>query len=322
MKVSTIEHPRLKSGDWSYISYRYGPSQPVKLAPIFTGEKRKEILSQAMNILRKWDTSPFENEASTRHGLRTGLCERGYGWQRADNQAKEIVADGLRLIGAKRPTWEQGQREYTDPRENCTWCKRAFSDEELHGARRPRFCSAECARAAVQYRDWETSYIATNVGRMARHVILKQVNPKRTCLQCKATFGVISVKSPQVYCSTVCANKANGYLPDKACRHCEKNFHPKIAEQEFCSRTCLDRNGRVPQHLGQCDYCAKWFLGKLSKSRLCSTHCRSMDYHYRVKQIRPRQMVPAAFDYFVAAECVGVRQLTPARFDRFFCEAA
>jgi hypothetical protein len=232
------------------------------------------------------------------HGMRQGLCMNGYDWRRADWQAHEIVAEGLRLLGAERPTWEEGQLQYTDPPDVCTWCKRPFSEEQMQGARRPRFCSPECARVAIQRRDWQNSYIDTKVGRAAYLLIRNEEGVRRACKACGKEFGVPFNNLGQIYCSTVCSNRVNRHA-DKTCLNCGILYHPRTPDQLCCSRACRDGLGRLPQFHKQCVYCARWFMGKFKRSKHCSPHCRSMDYHYGVKRVRPKVLHHAAFDYFV-----------------------
>ena len=71
------------------------------------------LVESCAAILGRWRSSAFEFEASCRHGLRSGFCLAGESWARADVMAAEIVRESLHRIGARRPTWEEGQPEYT-----------------------------------------------------------------------------------------------------------------------------------------------------------------------------------------------------------------
>jgi len=65
-------------------------------------------------VLRRHEAgaSPFQYEAAATHGLRAALCLRGWHWQDAHDEARSLVKLALDLMGARRPSWEMGQREY------------------------------------------------------------------------------------------------------------------------------------------------------------------------------------------------------------------
>lgn len=46
--------------------------------------------------------------------LRADLCLRGWAWWRADMAARDLVGEALRTLGAKRPSWQEGQPEWCD----------------------------------------------------------------------------------------------------------------------------------------------------------------------------------------------------------------
>lgn len=88
----------------------------------------------------------LNHEAATRHGIRASLCWQGWSWQDADTMAAEIVTAALDRIGAKRPTWLEGQpAAFQDgasvPRERCLGCGAALLGEVGHA-----FCSRGCRR--------------------------------------------------------------------------------------------------------------------------------------------------------------------------------
>jgi hypothetical protein len=86
--------------------------------------------------------------------LRSGLCLEGMPWADANTSAIEIVSEALRAAGAKRPTWNQGQPEWTDQgviRDTRTRCAQCEAPLEVG---QKTFCSARCAnshRAKMAY---------------------------------------------------------------------------------------------------------------------------------------------------------------------------
>ncbi|MDN5872797.1 MAG: hypothetical protein L0H29_00240 [Sinobacteraceae bacterium] len=57
--------------------------------------------------------SLFGLEGPLRASLRADLCLRGWGWLDAHRAAVDIVNSALMFLGAERPCWNEGQREWT-----------------------------------------------------------------------------------------------------------------------------------------------------------------------------------------------------------------
>lgn len=135
-----------------YTEYRYGtkcPAAAVRMPQIFAGQQREHILRQVTQQLAGWTHSPFQFEGSARHGLRSALCLVGFSWSRSDAEAEALVAEGLRSLRARRPTWEEGQFSYVEARENCRRCGVPLDDDANRGKRRQTYCSEVCARADI-----------------------------------------------------------------------------------------------------------------------------------------------------------------------------
>ena len=91
----------------------------------------------------------FAKEGSTIAGLRAGLLLGGAvrAWRTADTIAREATGEALRDLGAKRPSWLEGQRGYTDTVTfMCMRCARPLRDDPDSLSR--RYCSMECRRWA------------------------------------------------------------------------------------------------------------------------------------------------------------------------------
>lgn len=113
-----------------------------------TKEKRRQLVDAMTAILREGESSKFEFEASCRHGLRTSLCLKGWSWGEADETAAAIVHRALNIIGAVRPTWYEGQPEWTQndsgaliARTRCIRCRHRLEETQA------KFCSKLCAGA-------------------------------------------------------------------------------------------------------------------------------------------------------------------------------
>ncbi len=76
--------------------------------------------------------------------LRCDLCLRGWRWREAHDAAASIVHIAHSLLGAERPTWNEGQSEYVIAAGlliERTRCKRCHGP--LPEGRR-KYCSTEC----------------------------------------------------------------------------------------------------------------------------------------------------------------------------------
>lgn len=99
---------------------------------------------------------PFAFEGAFRHALRGMLCLEGWKWTDADTMAREILAEAFKVLRANRPSWNEGQREWTVEagtlieRERCArrGCGKPLPEGHY------KFCSFECAR----YQSAETHY--------------------------------------------------------------------------------------------------------------------------------------------------------------------
>lgn len=108
---------------------------------------RRRLIDQTAVIMRRGEPTDFAFEGFMRHGLRSGLCLRGWSWADADDMAADIVRSALSQIGAKRPTYQQGQPEWvqdgviTFERERCIRCGWALPEGNW------KYCSARCSSA-------------------------------------------------------------------------------------------------------------------------------------------------------------------------------
>lgn len=112
-----------------------------------TKERRRHLIEAVAGILKAGEPTKFSFEAACRHALRAALCMSGWRWEAAAVAAADVVEAALNQIGAVRPTWQQGQPEWTQdgfaPIERAH-CIRCFSPlPEGHF----KFCSALCAHA-------------------------------------------------------------------------------------------------------------------------------------------------------------------------------
>lgn len=253
-----------------YTEYRYGPAKPISLAPvnalrpIFKGERRKAMISDVMDMLRDWRLSPFEQEASCRHALRSLLCLGGHGWNRSDCEAANLVAESLHFIGAKRPSWEQGQRDYTTAHEDCRNCGKALDRYRM----RTMFCSPSCAAVYLRNRASEARDAADKARWGAYQKVRYLKTQRRTCVHCLATF------------------------------------HPyhDAAKQRFCSKPCMYafRDSQAAAvHQKICEWCGVAFAAKTKRALFCKSLCQMQESRMRTGRLIPKKISAPVFDYIV-----------------------
>jgi len=91
--------------------------------------------------------SPFGLEGALRAGIRADLCLAGWRWQTADAMARDLLDEAFRRARAVRPTWYEGQKEWTMheglliERTRCVRCHKSLP------AGHRKFCSDLCAGA-------------------------------------------------------------------------------------------------------------------------------------------------------------------------------
>lgn len=274
-------HPgKMLKGKWSPLrfksawkEYRYG-SKPKKISlpQVFGGESRTAAIDGLMTDMTGWNLSPFEREGECRAGVRQTLCLQGHSWPVADLAAQSLVSECLDRMGAERPDWEQGQRHYSIPRENCARCGCEIDEEDQ--ARGFRYCSAECAKAYRQHLSDEVPW--DHVLRRAGYwqIIISQ-QPTKTCPTCDKRFK--SRQKNAVYCSPGCATQAQRELDDRACEWCGSNFRPRDAKHRHCSQACGSAHRvhrwKTENPIIACACCNTQFRPASPKTLYCSDRC-------------------------------------------------
>jgi hypothetical protein len=109
-----------------------------------TRSRTLSLIYTTADILRCGEPTYFALEGACRTGLRIGFIAQSASWPVADLIAHHIIISALNLIGARRPTWQEGQPEYTQDgaitvqRERCLECCRPLPEGHW------RFCSEIC----------------------------------------------------------------------------------------------------------------------------------------------------------------------------------
>jgi hypothetical protein len=192
-----------------------------------------EILTTGRPTLFRW-------ESACRHGLRAGLCLKGWKWAAADDHAAKIVALALARVGASlRPTWRIGQPQFFD--REFRYCQ-ACGGYSANGNDRP-WCSEEC-RNVVKMRDWWHGKRDDDAAHeKARRIMLSggaeqlPTARERTCKGCGHSFVVPYSNPRTVYCSHRCFTKADRRHP-RECAICAASFVAK-GPALYCGPPCI-----------------------------------------------------------------------------------
>lgn len=287
-----------------YREWRYGGQKTRQLhaARIYAGDARQHLVNQVLDVLRDWRLSPLEHEASCRYGLRRALVMQGHPWPDADREARLLVEEGFRTLGVKRPTWDQGQREYVIPKDYCNQCGCPLDEEQRD--RGQRFCSAMCAKSAFVYRDWETTVWDAEIGRAAYRMVARAAQPPRSCAYCGDEFQAPHALSHQRYCSKRCTDLAKEKEPAQECANprCARTFRRSTTGNKFyCSEACRKRGGYISQHALTCQQCGRDFISSRKDTKFCGARCREASRTDREQLASGRQ--PRRKDETIVSTC-------------------
>lgn len=247
-------------------------------------DRRRRLIEITAEILRQGFCSKFEQEGACRHGLRAGFCLDGWGWADADAAAADIVATALRFIGAQRPSWKEGQPEWTQdgfaPVEytRCQHCHGKIPPDRGSRNGPAKYCSDLCGQAAYArkaYRFEATVSRAEYLAELAARTA-KTMRAEKDCEHCGKVFRPGYNISRQRFCSRQCADagKPNPRrLPERPCVGCGNMFKPRLADRKYCSSACYQGRGLAPVRgvENTCPVCKTIF--RVHSAALGQVHC-------------------------------------------------
>ena len=174
------------------------------------------VVARVADILRPGEPTKFARMGAVKSGLRMAFVECGHSWGLSNWCAERIVLAALNQIGARFPTWLEGQPEAVatpgfspSQRYFCARCARPLGDD------RWMYCSRLCSQAAANDRRVRELREMDEVQREAaklirRHMKMDHFAARRT-FACEWCGGVSTWKptaNPRRYCSRTCAAKA------------------------------------------------------------------------------------------------------------------
>jgi hypothetical protein len=261
------------------------PGKPRRARSALSAKDR-QLVPAVMKILGEGQPTRFAFEGSCRAGLRAGFCLDGLPWAKSDARAAAIVGEALRRLGAPRPSWQQGQPEWTQEgfapieRFYCKSCARPIPEERR--GRGAKFCSAFCCRVEHQrqrqrfgVRMTRAEYSAMLAARRAD----ARQHRGRPCAHCGQLFTLTESPKPNghtnLYCSADCREKA---LAPRPCIVCGEMFTPTVwANALTCSRRCKGQyrwaKQRKTQPMRPCATCGKVFQPARPAGKFCSRAC-------------------------------------------------
>jgi hypothetical protein len=165
--------------------------------------RRIAIADRLADMASDAEPTPFAIEGPARHGIRSSLCLAGWPWQQSDYEAAMLLIRAHQIINAKRPTWEQGQPEYTQQavlpleRTHCVRCAKPLP--EGHS----KYCSGLCLRAHRLVTAERLNRDEINAKQQASRIAWAERQPPRECEECRRSF------QPKKPTSRFCSNRCS-----------------------------------------------------------------------------------------------------------------
>lgn len=238
-----------------------------------TNGKRRALIEKVARVLRTGMPTVFALEGRCRSGLRAMFCLEGDRWASADLEAGAIVEAALREIGAQRPTWYEGQREYTGHEERlyCANPKCTKPIEREPGETQYRiFCSTFCRNATQNLRYAQDHRAEAKAISQAWRDARRAAATPKPCEWCSRLFQPLALtgKPEPRFCSRSCAASSSNSkrtesfgsvwpkrpaapaAPPQPCEECGTMFRPRWKGNRFCGITCRNRANAQKRRLG------------------------------------------------------------------------
>lgn len=235
-------------------------------------------------VLKTGYPTKFEYEAACRHGVRVSLIAQGWSWHNADHAAIEVVLSALTLVGAKRPTWDEGQVDYAVDhrvdRDRCARCHGPIDDERRYRGRSVKYCSVVCSRSAYEAKASASGERVAMADHLARLALKSEKTIRERsgeCERCGTPFLTRSMD--RKFCSSRCSSEAQATIKPTPCEQCGTTFKPRAREgggvSKFCSNTCRGLASKRPLEPRACKHCETVFTpGHHNKKQaFCSHGC-------------------------------------------------
>lgn len=217
-------------------------------------------------------------EGLFRAELRAALCRAGWPWPLADDAARVVVQEALRLARAERPSWAEGQLGYSR-----TTSLRASARRVAAPCWRTTGARPIVRRGASRRRSGSAS---------VRRPDGIEIEPDAWCAFCGTPLPEAAERDPrQKYRGRWCAREANRPevppVPKRrvACAECGEAFETHHPEARFCSPRCWRKDyhrrtkatrpsrAEPPPEPKTCEECGQTFQPIRRSRRFCSARC-------------------------------------------------
>lgn len=285
--------------------------------PLIKGNRRTHVINKILDEMADYRNSPFEHEGDCRAGLRAALCLGGHAWSASDMEAANLVAECLLLLGAERPTWDEGQPEHLLSFDVCHGCNGSMPASEYEGGRKGMFCSTVCASRWIDRRqsmfagrEWMMRGGASAVGYSKVHaaalnILRRESRPSRRCDHCETEYRPFRrTVEDQRYCSHSCYSAAKKTIPSRTCPQCGELFYGFNEKQVHCSRACA----KLHSFQKTCPGCNTIFAAKSKRAVYCSDTCRM-----RVKKASGAALLPGMPRTYSCLHCSSAFETTSAK---------
>lgn len=208
-------------------------SRPAKRRKL-PRERRRVLIGRVLDVMRVGLPTYFAFEGSCRAGLRSEFCLQGYAWAEADATAMDIVATALRFLGAQRPTWQQGQPEWTEDgfspieRTRCVHCGGSLPEGHT------KFCDSVCSIAHRRQGAAKWGETMSRVERLSAWA----AQTAKTKKERMEAYGITSQDWRNAYHSTLRSERRAEARGSRECRGCGKPFAAERNDAQYCSKRC------------------------------------------------------------------------------------
>ena len=214
-------------------------AQPPPIIKRLSARRKTALLEMALDILADWRWTPFEFEGAVRSGIRRTLCLEAWPWRDADIAASQTVEAALKRLGAERPTWHQGQPEWTDDgfspieRTRCVQCGNLLP--ESRGEYGRKFCDSACSEKYLKHGFRKFGEPTSRSGWVAR-VGTQAEKTKRDRME---VYDLREEHWRNDYHHHLRAERRAAVRADRRCQVCDASLgHLSRADARYCSKHC------------------------------------------------------------------------------------
>jgi hypothetical protein len=162
-------------------------------------------------ILDSGQPTRFRWEGSLRAGIRAFLVLHGDTWRTADDNAAQILKLAFWSLKVMRPSWHEGQTEWTRLDGGRIYCANESCQKPIEGdsLQTRMYCCNECRQRAKSKRGYHEHAEENVIRARAARVAARALGETRVCEWCARQFQALDYagKKPQRFCSRTCRSR-------------------------------------------------------------------------------------------------------------------